>query len=317
MNIGFHSNQLSYRGTEVALFDYAFFNEKILNNKSVIISDKTHPHLERKSDFESAFATELYNDFSEVEKMVDKHQLDAIFYIKHGANDGKIVKNAKNWVQAVFRVNDPHGDAYFYNSPWMGDYMGNKPFVPHIVKKLPETDQNYREVFHIPADALVFGYLGGRDSFNIGFVQKVVEQVAQQENNIYFLFMNIDRFAHGPKVIHVRATSDEFEKSAFINTCDAMIYARECGETFGLSVGEFSVKNKPCVVYSESPERNHISTLRAGGIYYKNSDDLYTILTNFDKFYDKSKNYDFYSDFYSPINVMTHIDNYLIKGQNV
>ena len=37
MNILFHSNQLSERGTEIALFDYAHFNETMLNNKSFII----------------------------------------------------------------------------------------------------------------------------------------------------------------------------------------------------------------------------------------------------------------------------------------
>ena len=37
--IAFHSNQLCIRGTEVALFDYAHYNETILGNKSYIISD--------------------------------------------------------------------------------------------------------------------------------------------------------------------------------------------------------------------------------------------------------------------------------------
>jgi len=34
--IAFHSNQLSIRGTEVALYQYAKYNEEILGNKSVI-----------------------------------------------------------------------------------------------------------------------------------------------------------------------------------------------------------------------------------------------------------------------------------------
>jgi Fe-S oxidoreductase len=36
--IAFHSNQLSIRGTEVALFQYAKYNEEILGNKSVIFT---------------------------------------------------------------------------------------------------------------------------------------------------------------------------------------------------------------------------------------------------------------------------------------
>lgn len=36
MKIGFHSNQLSLTGTEIALFDYAHHNEQELGHKSVI-----------------------------------------------------------------------------------------------------------------------------------------------------------------------------------------------------------------------------------------------------------------------------------------
>jgi hypothetical protein len=36
--IAFLSNKLTLRGTEVALYDYADYNEKILGNKSVIIT---------------------------------------------------------------------------------------------------------------------------------------------------------------------------------------------------------------------------------------------------------------------------------------
>jgi hypothetical protein len=36
--IAFLSNKLTLRGTEVALYDYADYNEKILGNKSIIIT---------------------------------------------------------------------------------------------------------------------------------------------------------------------------------------------------------------------------------------------------------------------------------------
>lgn len=41
-----------------------------------------------------------------------------------------------------------------------------------------------------------------------------------------------------------------YEKTTFINTCDAMLWARHDGETFGLAIGEFSSKNKP-VIYAK------------------------------------------------------------------
>ena len=36
--IAFHDNNLCLRGTTQAMFDYADFNEKILGNKSIILS---------------------------------------------------------------------------------------------------------------------------------------------------------------------------------------------------------------------------------------------------------------------------------------
>jgi len=36
--VAFHSNELNVRGTNVALYDYALYNEELLGNKSFIIS---------------------------------------------------------------------------------------------------------------------------------------------------------------------------------------------------------------------------------------------------------------------------------------
>lgn len=35
-NIAFWSNQLGERGTEIAMYDYAYYNQTLLNNKSFI-----------------------------------------------------------------------------------------------------------------------------------------------------------------------------------------------------------------------------------------------------------------------------------------
>lgn len=40
MNIGFWENQLCERGTTTSLYDYAFYNQTILGNKSFIFYDK-------------------------------------------------------------------------------------------------------------------------------------------------------------------------------------------------------------------------------------------------------------------------------------
>jgi hypothetical protein len=67
MKIAFHSKQLSMRGTEVALFDYAYFNREYLGNESLIISDKKND-LAALRKFQDHFDLYLYEEFSEIER---------------------------------------------------------------------------------------------------------------------------------------------------------------------------------------------------------------------------------------------------------
>ena len=60
-----------------------------------------------------------------------------------------------------------------------------------------------------------------------------------------------------------------------------MIHARNEGESFGLSCGEFSIRNKPVITWNGSRERSHIEILGDKGIYYNNEGDLYEIMSNF------------------------------------
>ena len=50
MNIAFWDNQLCERGTSVSLFDYAYYNQTLLNNKSYIFYDKNNNYKTFYSD---------------------------------------------------------------------------------------------------------------------------------------------------------------------------------------------------------------------------------------------------------------------------
>jgi len=102
MKIAFHSNQLGIRGTEVALYDYALGNRDILGNESIIISD-VNSDLTSLEKFKNQFPVYLYENFSEVETIIEQERVDAVYYIKAGFNDGKLVNNAKNLVHTVFK----------------------------------------------------------------------------------------------------------------------------------------------------------------------------------------------------------------------
>jgi glycosyltransferase involved in cell wall biosynthesis len=280
LKIAFHSNQLGIRGTEVALYDYALGNRDILGNESIIISD-ANADLTSLDKFKTQFPVYLYNDFSEVESIIYNENIDAVYWIKAGFNDGKLVNNAKNLVHSVFKHNDVHGDVYAYVSEWLSDEMSNGklPYVPHMVN-LPKHNLDYREPFGLK-DKFIIGWYGG-DNFELPFARQAVIDVAKKRDDIVFLFMNSTPFADEPNIYFISGTTDLDEKVAFINTCDIMIHSRERGETFGLAVAEFSTFGKPIITYFNSPERNHINILGDDGIYYSNYDELYEILIDID-----------------------------------
>jgi len=306
MKIAFHSNQLGIRGTEIALYDYALYNEEILGNKSIIISDK-NADLSTYEKFKNRFKVFLYKDFSEVEIIVQDEKVDCVYYIKAGFNDGKLVRNAKNLVHCVFKHNEPHGDVYAYVSKWLSNEMSNGeiPYVPHMVN-LPKHKLNYRDNFNLSSELVVGSY--GGNNFEIPFARQAVIDIAKKRKDIVFLFMNQDPFCNLANVMFIEGTADLDEKVAFINTCDFMIHARERGETFGLSIAEFSTLGKPIITYRDSPERNHIDVLGENGIYYRNYQELYNILDNLIVFSDINCYHD-----YTPEKVMNKFKQIFLK----
>lgn len=298
MKIAFHSNQLGIRGTEVALYDYALGNRDILGNESIIISD-TNSNLTTLEKFKSQFQVYLYSDFSEVEKIVERENVDSVYWIKAGFNDGKLVKNAKNLVHAVFKHKDPHGDIYAYVSEWLSNEMsdGTLPYVPHMIN-IPKHNLDYKLQLGLQ-DKYVVGWYGA-DNFELPFAKQAVIDIAKQRDDIVFLFMNCTPFTNEPNVYFVEGTYILDEKVAFINTCDAMIHSRKRGETFGLTIAEFSTFEKPIITYANSPEKSHISILGDKGFYYANYDELYEILLHIDS---TIKGYNCYTEF-TPEKVM-------------
>lgn len=289
MKILFHENELNYRGTSIALYDYADFNEKYLGNESLIAYDKNcktnHPAGIEK--FRNRFNVFAYENFSEVEEIVKKNQVDLFYAIKNGDIDGIDTQECKSAMHAVFKHYEPHGDVYAYVSEWLSQEMtgGKSPFVPHMVNFYDNTDEDLRTELNIPNSAKVFGYYGGAQSFNIDFVRKEVEKIARKYKDIYFIFMGVDSFvakkwwkSDVKNIVFLPPSSDLLYKLKFINTCDALLHARERGETFGITVAEFALKGKPIITFANSPEKNHIHELKENAYYYRDSKELNQIL---------------------------------------
>lgn len=311
--IAFFSNQLGLRGTEIRLYNYARYNEEVLGNKSIIVS-QARTNQDAVGKFKARFEVNLINSYSELEPVCKKNKADYFYITKAGNDDGWWLRGIPTIVHVVFRVNKPHGHKYIYISDWLAKDQGYSPethALSHIVEKPPAADYSLREQLNIPTDATVFGCYGGLTEFNIRFVQEAVIDTVSKNKNIYFILMNINKFgADHDQIKHLPGTYDLNQKAAFVEATNAMIHARKGGETFGMAVAEFSISNKPVLTYADSGERAHIELLGDRGIYYRNKAEVSDIFTNLSKYIKHDDYYKCYNQF-TPRNIMTKFNSLL------
>ena len=303
VKIAFWDNYLGERGTTVALYDYAYNNQKILGNESIIFYN--YSLKENKSSvinkFKNNFKVYPVCHFDEIEQILIDTKCDILYIIKYGKNDNKISNVIKTVVHCVFESKEPHGNIYASIASWVNGNNGNYPVVPHMID-LPTHNLTMRKELNIPENAVVFGRHGAYDLFNIEYVQKIISDVAKNNTNIYFIFVNTKKFSIDlPNIIHLPTIVDLSEKVKFINTCDAMIWGGSLGEVFSLSQGEFCMKNKP-VICTEIGFLGHKQLLGEKAIWY-NQDNLKNILTEFNRDEICKKDWNAYKE-YTPENVM-------------
>jgi hypothetical protein len=285
MKIGFFNNQIDERATWQAYL-YAKYMKVFLGHTPVILYPATpyansfpRPKLSRrlrhrlpwakvkKPGFDQKMADRIKRDGVQVDEIqldADLGHLDALHHIKSGENDGFFPRGTRYWVHAVSNASQPHGDRYMAVSQWLGRRDGAS-FVPHIVE-VADDPQDMRRELSIPMDAVVFGRFGGRETFDIPWVWEVIQDAVARFKNVYFLFANTETKLHHDHVISLPTIYDnqvslEVQKRRFINTCDAMLHARTCGETFGIACGEFALCGKPVLTYAQSPALSHIELL--------------------------------------------------------
>jgi len=294
MKIALHSNILSERGVCVALYDYAYYCREYLNLDPVIYYNLNCNNVDSSVEhFKSQFKVLGYNKFSEVQTSVEQLSIDYFYAIKYGTPDGVLVNGIKNLVHSVFEYQEQsrHGDVYAVVSEWQSRRAyGNVPFVPHMISMLDIQD-DFRNFLSIPKDAVVVGRHGAFDTFNIDFAIDVIKQILEKRKDIWFLFLNTEKKIDHPRCIYLDKTIDQVEKFKFINTCDAMLHARDYGETFGLAVLEFAAANKQIITYDNEElqtshplgGRNHLLFLGDNCFKYKNYNELGYILMHLNR----------------------------------
>ena len=332
LHIGFYSNHLCERGSEVALFDYADYSERLCGARSFILYDaKSSKNVDIVvTKFKARFGDRLIPLEAvdpDLGHAVLRHQLSHCYVIKFGHCEepalrcfGAAASACRILVHAVFDASEPHGHAYARISPCVPCRPSRRaarvPVVPHIVRPAALHGSDLRAELGIPTSATVFGRSGGLDTFDIPEARAAVLSVALQRSDVWFVLLNTSR--HGwseawrlvekaggggggggggsgrgraralpPNIIHLDATVDEARKQAFVRTCDAMLHARRTGETFGLSVAEFSACNKPVLTSSRHHECGaanfHLTTLGGKGLYYHSMRSCEQLLLGFDR----------------------------------
>jgi len=289
----FQCEQLNYRGTTNSTLEYALYNQQVLGNESTIAYCSIDPPgkdvgtkpeiVERlKKDFNIV----TYETFDELNALASKY--DACYsqragYAAEPDTRKPLVKvdTTRFGVHCVFQWYEPHGDSYAYISEWLANqvtksYATPQPqkFVPYIVD-LPQPNMSLRDQLGISKDKYVFGRHGGYDTFDLPFAHEVVMKVAETRDDIVFLFANTRPFCDLPNVIFLGSFFGNQEKANYVNSCDAMIHARNLGESFGLSVAEFLYFNKPVLSWEGGFDRNHANWLEKYDLMYKDQGDLY------------------------------------------
>ena len=120
MNLAFHSNSMSLRGSENALWDYANLNETILGSHSVIcypakIEDTENPTF---SKWKARFPLVSYRTKVELTSKLKERGVDILYQIKPGPYDGFVVPGIKNCIHSMFLSDEFHGDSFAYVSRW-------------------------------------------------------------------------------------------------------------------------------------------------------------------------------------------------------
>jgi hypothetical protein len=282
--LGLHSKQLTERGTEIALLDYAAGAEELLGHQARIFvpagAEIVKPVRQRVA---SRFELVLYDDPRSI-------ACDALYVIKRGM-PGRVTEHLPELNHAFIDSSHPHGHRFATVSEWASRRSRHElrvrgrmlrlprikkpPVVPHIVT-LPELSDDHRETLGIPSEAIVFGRHGGVDTFSLEFVQAAVRDAVVAREDIWFLFLNTIPFVDHPRVVYLPLTVDRREIRRFINSCDYMVHAYAFGETFGLAVAEFAYVGIPVMTYVDAPRLAHLDLLSDELLLpYRGYDDVF------------------------------------------
>jgi hypothetical protein len=308
MLIGFLMEDYNIRGSCIAQYDYAHHNERILGNKSILISPNNFRGDEFAfKKFKNRFPIVFYDGTNNgLKQCLENNNIDYLYVITYGRKQDseKYVTDGicKTLIHCVFDMNEPHGYKYVGVSKSLAKKFNSNQYLHHMISHYPSKDgSNLRNELGIPQNAIVFGRYGGKDTFNLDWSKDVIKNIISTRKDIYFIFMNTPEFHQHNQIKYIPATTDIDEKNKFIMTCDAAIVPERMGHTFGMVCGEFSINNKPNIIYNGHVWNTaHIDIQGDEALHFKTPEEFYKVLNTFEKKEYKLKAY----DYYNPENIM-------------
>jgi len=318
MNIAFYVDEMNFRGVANSTYQFALQNQKILRNRSFIFYNKKNYRNQKEviNKFKTKFKLIGISFFKDIESYKKKLFIDYIYVQKGGEKNDWTSNRIKTLVHSVYpqKLNQTHGHRYVYISEWLSKNFSNNKisFVP-LITEVKKNKNDLKKQLRINKDKLIFGCYGGESSFDLKFVQSAIINIVEKRKDIVFIFLNIKKFYNHKQIKFLKGTLNEDYKKKFINSCDAMIYARSLGESFGLSIGEFAIENKRIISYRFNRHRAHCYNVPKNQLTeYYSYNSLTKIILNFKK--KTSRIHNKYKD-YSKNIVMKNFQNTFLKRE--
>jgi hypothetical protein len=186
--VAFFVRHFSERGTEVALYNWAHYNETLLGNRSLIVCFSPHAQLHyglplftaSRSRFENRFKVIEIDAIAEMSSVIAKYGVTHFF--THSAGHSRdlyefekrsIWHGCQTIYHAVFPPMARQGSTIrCVLGEWLNYRCGKRlPVVPLIVEPHVSAG-DFREMLCIPPDAIVIGRHGGYGTFSIDYAKK-------------------------------------------------------------------------------------------------------------------------------------------------
>jgi hypothetical protein len=214
------------------------------------------------------------------------------------------IAKTKHITHVVFRNYDLHGDAYLYVSDWLFKsarprlllkrlstklFPGTAARTPKMIDAFPHfvdasgllgTGVRLRKSLGIPAEAKVLGRIGGFSEFSDPAAKQAVKRILDLSEGNYAIFVNTKEYFSHPRAFFLPALSRQ-DVAEFYGACDVLLNGRRMGESFGYSIVEPLLLDKPVIAphWIRNPimDRHHISVLKGSGLLYVSANHLVDI----------------------------------------